>query len=68
MSKPWTPKKTTVELRPSRIRRDPVPVRAAEKSVRPYPTEREVWTVVIGVTAFAIAIAIIIIGISDYTS
>ena len=72
MSKIWKPAKKTVELdpavRPSRIRRDPPLAQPVQKAVNPYPTEREVWTVVIGVVAFAIAIAIIIIGISDATS
>lgn len=73
MSKLSNPRRKTVELRPaaapSRIRRDP-PVRVdkAEKLLRAYPTEREIWTVVIGVTAFAIALTIIILGISDFTS
>ncbi|MEO7188322.1 MAG: hypothetical protein ABIW58_07970 [Sphingomicrobium sp.] len=63
--------KKTVELsspQPSRIRRDP-PLREEKlKSVRAYPTERETWTVVIGVIAFAIALTLIIFGISDVTN
>ena len=60
--------KQAVELRPSRIRREP-PGRLAEKELRAYPTtERETWIVVIGVTLFALAIAIIIVGVSNYTS
>ena len=39
-----------------------------EKAVRAYPTERETWTVVIGVIMFAIAIAILTFRISDITS
>ncbi|HET7575117.1 MAG TPA: hypothetical protein VFK19_00970 [Sphingomicrobium sp.] len=53
--------------RPSRIRRDPVPVKA-QKAVKPYPTEREIWTVAIGVILFALAIAVITVAVSDYTS
>lgn len=64
--------KPTVELqagaRPSRIRRDPPPAPDKIKSVRAYPSEREVLTVVIGVLLFAIALVIITFGISDYTS
>ena len=67
MSKEWKPRRETVELRPSRIRRDPPAVRV-QKAVNAYPTEREVWVVVIGVILFAVAIAIIIFGISDYTA
>ncbi|HVL79090.1 MAG TPA: hypothetical protein VM346_07350 [Sphingomicrobium sp.] len=71
MSKPLNPGRKAVELnppaRPSRIRRDP-PARPVEKVINPYPTEREAWVVVIGVLSFALAIAIIIIGFSDYTS
>ena len=63
-------RRQTVELgqapaRVSRIRRDPVPVKN-QKEVRPYPTEREIWTVVIGVVLFALAITIITVGTSNY--
>ena len=70
MNKPWTPKRATVELRPSRIRRDPPPPAPVAKpsALNAYPTERETWTVIIGVLMFAIAITIIIIGFSDYTA
>lgn len=68
------PGKKAVELqpqpaagRPSRIRREP-PGQVQEKSVRAYPTEREIWTVAIGVILFAIALTIITFGISDATS
>jgi len=64
-------RRQTVELqpgaRPSRIRRDPLP-QAAQKAVRPYPTEREVLAVVVGVIFFALALAIITVAISDYTA
>jgi hypothetical protein len=52
--------------RPSRIRRDPVPVAKPKKPVQAYPTEREVWTVVIGVVLFALAITVITVGASNY--
>lgn len=68
MSKQWKPGKQTVELRPSRIRRDPPPAAAAQKSLRAYPTEREVWTVIVGIVLFALAIAIITFAVSDITS
>lgn len=72
MSKQLKPGKKTVELkeatRPSRIRRDPPPPVAARKAVNPYPTEREVWIVAVGVVLFALAISIITFGISHVTS
>ena len=67
MSKQWNPQRHTVELRPSRIRREPPPF-VAPKELNPYPTERETMTVVVGVVMFAVAIMIIIIGVSDYTA
>jgi hypothetical protein len=62
-------RRRTVELgqapaRVSRIRRDPVPIKT-QKEVRPYPTEREMWTVVIGVVLFALAITVAIVGTSN---
>lgn len=62
-------RRQTVELgqapaRVSRIRRDPVPIKT-QKEVRPYPTEREMWTVVIGVVLFALAITVAIVGTSN---
>jgi hypothetical protein len=60
-------RRPAAEVRPSRIRRDPV-VAQAQKTVQPYPTEREIWTVAIGVVLFAIAIALLTFGISDVTS
>ena len=74
VSKQWTPRRQTVQLnpaaqqRPSRIRRDPPPAAPQPKALNPYPTERETWAVAIGVVLFALAITIIIIGISDYTA
>jgi len=65
---PSKPRRQTVELRPSRIRREPAPAEKVTKSVQPYPTEREIWVVVIGVILFAIAIAIVTFGVSDITA
>jgi len=63
--------KKTVELqvaaRQSRIRRDPPP-RVAQKAVKPYPTEREIWIVAVGVILFALAISMITFGFSQITS
>lgn len=63
-----TIRRPAAEVRPSRIRRDPVPAAAPQKRVRPYPTEREVWTVAIGVILFAIAITALAFDISYMTS
>jgi hypothetical protein len=60
-------RRQTVELRPSRIRRDP-PAVVVQKKVQPYPTQREIWVVAIGVILFAIAITAVTFGISDVTS
>ena len=59
--------KKTVELAPSRIRRDPPPT-AAEKTFLPDMRGRETWMVVVGVFVFALAIAILTFRISDLTS
>ena len=65
MSKQWKPGKKTVALeaavRPSRIRRDPVP---AQKKVEPVSREREILGGVAGVLLFAAAICAVIIGIA----
>ncbi|HEX3677613.1 MAG TPA: hypothetical protein VHU79_09520 [Sphingomicrobium sp.] len=72
MSNHFKPGKKTVELpaatRPSRIRRDPPAPAAPKRAVRPYPTEREIWIVAIGVVLFALAISIITFGFSQITS
>ena len=71
MIKRSTIRRQSVDLqgapRGSRIRRDPVAA-TVHKKVQPYPSEREVWTVVIGVILFALAVSIIIVAVSDYTS
>lgn len=71
MNRNWTPSKKTVELRPSRIRREPVPIaRPAEADRKAYwdPSEWETWQVVVGVLLFGLAISVIIVGISEFTS
>jgi hypothetical protein len=66
--RPRSLRRQTVELqepaRPSRIRRDPAPAEKP-KAVRAYPTEQEIWTVVIGVIVFALAITVATVGISN---
>lgn len=71
MSRKWTPAKPTVELRASRIRRDPVPIATPgdrPKKVYWDPSEWETWMVVVGVVLFALAISALTIGISEITS
>lgn len=65
MTKAFKPGRQAVELRPSRIRRDPVRI---DTKVKPESPEREVRTVVIGVVLFGAAIAAAIVGISDVTN
>ena len=63
--------KKSVELKPSRIRREPVPIAGAagpEKLRHWDPSERETWIVGVGVVLFGVAMAIIIIGFSDFLS
>lgn len=68
MSRPLKTSKQTVELRPSRIRRDPVPADkpAGAKEVKWQSSEREITLALIGILLFAIAIDIIILGFSDF--
>lgn len=65
-----TRQKGSVKLRTaertSRIRRDPPPA-PARKALRVRSDNDEAWPVVIGVILFALAIAIIIVAVSDYT-
>ena len=63
--------KQTVELKPSRIRREPAraaePVGPAAKAWW-QSSEWETWIVVVGVITFALAITLLSIGISEVTS
>jgi hypothetical protein len=67
------PKKTTVELdpavRPSRIRREPVaadkPMFLADK-LKGRSKEQEIMIAIAGIVLFALAIDIIVLGISTY--
>jgi endonuclease YncB( thermonuclease family) len=56
--------KKTVELRPSRIRREPAPV---EKKVDPRSDEQEVWFGAVGVVLVALTVAALTVGISVAT-
>ena len=63
--------KKTVELKPSRIRREPV---RADPAAGPAgkawfdSSEWESWIVVVGVVAFALALTALSIGIGEVTS
>jgi hypothetical protein len=61
--------KKSVELRPSRIRRDPVPQDQPAGGVDRVPwetAEREIRIAIIGIIMFALAINIVILGISAF--
>ena len=66
MSKPWNPNRHIVELRPSRIRREPPPRPVDKMTVLPDDSENETWAVVTGMIAFALAITILIFSASHY--
>ncbi len=66
MSKPLKPGKAAVELRPSRIRRDPVRTEDAEakKKLHWRTDEREIKLALIGIVLFALAINAVVVGVS----
>lgn len=66
MSKPWNPNRQTVELRPSKIRRDPPPRPIDRQTLPTDDTHNETWAVVIGIIAFALAISVLIFSVSRY--
>jgi hypothetical protein len=76
VTRPLKTEKKTVVLqqpaatRPSRIRRDPVPVvhPGEDKKLGWNSSEREIWMALIGIVAFAIAIDIIALAIGVYWS
>jgi endonuclease YncB( thermonuclease family) len=65
VSKHWTPRRQTVELRPSRIRREPerLPTAAPPRS-----READIRNAVIGVAAVALVSAALVVGVSEVTS
>jgi micrococcal nuclease len=74
VSKHWNPRRPTVDLGASRIRREPVrpsrirrdPVRQ-EKQVQIASEEREIWGGIAGIVLLAIALAVATFGISAAT-
>ncbi len=69
VSKNWNPGRKTVELRPSRIRRDPVRLEsnARVEEARVVSREREMWGGVTGILLSAAALALVTVGISAAT-
>jgi len=57
-------KKATVELRPSRIRREPVRIEPERKKVSRRSREQDIWLGIAGVGLFAVAIAVVTLGFS----
>lgn len=69
VSKHWKPGRQTLAVRPSRIRRDPVPLESSArvKEAEINSREREMWGGIAGVLLFALAIVVVTIGISVAT-
>ena len=67
MSKPLKLTKQTVELRPSRIRRDPVRVESVARKAPRRSREQEIWLAIAGIALFAMAIGMATLGISAIT-
>ena len=68
MSRNWAPKKSTVELQPSRIRRDPVAKDSALTLIKLQARSRE-WEIaigILGVILFALAINAIWFGVNAF--
>jgi hypothetical protein len=74
VSKQWKPGKQTVELRPSRIRRDPPPPRADNALARKLDRidwssrEWEIRLAVAGIIFFALAISAVVFDIGELLS
>jgi endonuclease YncB( thermonuclease family) len=65
VSKPWNPGRQTVELRPSRIRREPVRL---PTPVPPRSREQDMRNAVLGVALVTAAGVALVLGISEVTS
>jgi hypothetical protein len=66
MSKQWTPRKSTVELRPSRIRRDPAHTEQPQSLVNRVNWRSREWEIrlaIAGIIFFALAINALVIDI-----
>ena len=68
MSKPWAPKKATVELQESRIRRDPVRSGKPESLIKFQARSRE-WEIglaIVGMLLFALGLNALWLGINAF--
>ena len=65
MSKHWNPPRQTIAVKPSRIRREPIRVEQKPRVV--YSDEREIAVGVVGILLFAVALVVVIVGISIFT-
>jgi len=68
MSRHWEPRKSTVELQPSRIRRDPVSKDSPLTLIKLQARSRE-WEIaigIVGVILFALAINAIWFGVNAF--
>jgi hypothetical protein len=62
-------RKKSVELAPSRIRRDPVRAPGPDAAKNYWdPAQWETWVVVAGVVLFALALTFLSVGFSEITS
>jgi hypothetical protein len=71
VGKPWTPKRKTVELRPSRIRRDPGPADKPLSLVAKVDWNSREWEIrlaLIGIVLFAIALSAAVIDVGEVLS
>ncbi len=68
MSKEWKPRKGTVELQPSRIRRDPVRAGKPETLLKQQARsrERDIVIGIIGIVLFALAINALWLGLNMF--
>ena len=74
VSKPWDPRRKTVAVRPSRIRREPVRLaneprvdKASLQKAEFRSREREIWGGVVGVVVLALGMAALTIGLGNAT-
>lgn len=68
MSRNWEPKKSTVEMQPSRIRRDPVSSDKPQTLIKLQAHSRE-WEIalgIVGVILFALAINAVWFGVNAF--
>jgi endonuclease YncB( thermonuclease family) len=60
-------RRKTVELRPSRIRRDPIRLEGNERRTAARSPEQEIWGGVAGVLAIAVLLVVVIVGLGAAT-